>query len=60
VVINNAGLGTFGALELATEHDIDWQYAVNTRGPINIIRAFLPHFRHNGIGMLINVSSFQG
>lgn len=60
VVVNNAGMGTYGALELAKEEDIDWQFAVNTRGPINIIRAFLPHFRNNGSGMFINVSSFMG
>ncbi|HWV28361.1 MAG TPA: SDR family oxidoreductase [Dyadobacter sp.] len=60
VVINNAGMGTYGALELAREEDIDWQFAVNTRGPINVIRAFLPHFRGNGGGMFINISSFMG
>jgi NAD(P)-dependent dehydrogenase (short-subunit alcohol dehydrogenase family) len=60
VVVNNAGMGTYGALELAKENDIDWQFAVNTRGPINIIRAFLPHFRANNGGMFINISSFMG
>lgn len=60
VVVNNAGMGTYGALELAKEEDIDWQFAVNTRGPINVIRAFLPHFRANGGGMFINISSFMG
>ena len=60
VVLNNAGMGTYGALELAQEADIDWQFAVNTRGPINIIRAFLPHFRSNGSGLFINVSSYMG
>lgn len=60
VVLNNAGMGTYGALELAKEADIDWQYAVNVRGPINVIRAFLPHFRQQGEGMFINVSSFMG
>jgi NAD(P)-dependent dehydrogenase (short-subunit alcohol dehydrogenase family) len=60
VVVNNAGMGTYGALELAQEEDIDWQFAVNTRGPINVIRAFLPHFRANGGGMFINISSFMG
>jgi len=60
VVLNNAGMGTYGALELAKEADIDWQFAVNTRGPINVIRAFLPHFRANGEGMFINISSFMG
>jgi NAD(P)-dependent dehydrogenase (short-subunit alcohol dehydrogenase family) len=60
VVINNAGFGAYGALELASEQDIDWQFAVNTRGPINVIRAFLPHFRQHNGGMFINVSSFMG
>ncbi|MBO9565785.1 MAG: SDR family oxidoreductase [Niastella sp.] len=60
VVLNNAGMGTYGPLELAKEADIDWQFAVNARGPINIIRAFLPHFREMGGGMFINVSSFMG
>lgn len=60
VVVNNAGMGTYGALELAKEADIDWQFSVNTRGPINVIRAFLPHFRANGGGMFINISSFMG
>ncbi len=60
VVVNNAGLGAYGALELAKEEDIDWQFAVNTRGPINMIRAFLPHYRSNGGGMFINISSFMG
>jgi NAD(P)-dependent dehydrogenase (short-subunit alcohol dehydrogenase family) len=60
VVLNNAGMGAYGALELAKEEDIDWQFAVNTRGPINIIRSFLPHFRNNNGGMFINVSSYMG
>jgi NAD(P)-dependent dehydrogenase (short-subunit alcohol dehydrogenase family) len=60
IVLNNAGMGIYGALELATEENIDWQFAVNVRGPINVIRAFLPHFRANGGGMFINVSSFMG
>jgi len=60
VVVNNAGIGVYGALELATEEQIDWQFAVNTRGPINVIRGFLPHFRANGGGMFVNISSFMG
>ncbi|MFB5265323.1 SDR family oxidoreductase [Paenibacillus enshidis] len=60
VVINNAGMGTYGPLELAKEDAIDWQFAVNTRGPINVIRKFLPHYRANGGGMFINISSFMG
>jgi NAD(P)-dependent dehydrogenase (short-subunit alcohol dehydrogenase family) len=60
VVVNNAGMGTYGALEPAKEEDIDWQFAVNTRGPINVIRAFLPHFSENNGGKFINTSSFMG
>ncbi|RED59325.1 SDR family oxidoreductase [Cohnella lupini] len=60
VVVNNAGMGSYGALELAAEETIDWQFAVNARGPINVIRKFLPHSRTNGGGMFINISSFMG
>src|ERR1700722_17345007 len=31
VVVNNAGAGAFGPLELADEDTIDWQFAVNVR-----------------------------
>lgn len=60
VVVNNAGVGSYGALELASEETIDWQYATNVRGPINVIRAFLPHFREQKGGMFVNISSFMG
>jgi NAD(P)-dependent dehydrogenase (short-subunit alcohol dehydrogenase family) len=60
VVLNNAGHGVYGALELATEATIDQQFAVNVRGVINVIRGFLPHFRTNKAGMFINISSFMG
>jgi NAD(P)-dependent dehydrogenase (short-subunit alcohol dehydrogenase family) len=60
VVINNAGVGSYGALEAAYESVIDWQYNTNVRGPINVIRAALPHFRENKGGMFINISSFMG
>jgi len=60
VVINNAGMGAYGALEMATEEAIDRQFAVNVRGPINVIRAFTPHFRAQGGGLFINISSFMG
>ncbi|UPK67568.1 SDR family oxidoreductase [Chitinophaga filiformis] len=60
VVVNNAGVGSYGALEAAYESVIDWQYNTNVRGPINVIRGFLPHFRENKGGMFINISSFMG
>jgi len=60
VVVNNAGQGMYGALELMSENAIDNQFAVNVRGPINVIRAFLPHFRANEEGRFINISSYMG
>jgi NAD(P)-dependent dehydrogenase (short-subunit alcohol dehydrogenase family) len=60
VVVNNAGIGAYGPLEFAEEHTIESLFAVNVRGPINVIRAFLPHFRANKGGMFINISSFMG
>lgn len=60
VVVNNAGIGVYGPLEFAAQDAIDRQFAVNVRGPINIIQAFLPHFRAQGGGMIINISSFMG
>jgi NAD(P)-dependent dehydrogenase (short-subunit alcohol dehydrogenase family) len=60
VVVNNAGAGAYGPLEFAEEQTIDWQFAVNVRGPINVIRAFLPHFRERKGGRFINISSLMG
>jgi NAD(P)-dependent dehydrogenase (short-subunit alcohol dehydrogenase family) len=59
-IVNNAGAGSYGPLEFAEERTIDWQFDVNVRGPINVIRAILPHFRANNGGMVINISSFMG
>ncbi len=60
VVVNNAGIGAYGALELTDEATIDQAYAVNVKGPIGIIRACLPHFRENHGGQIINISSVMG
>jgi NAD(P)-dependent dehydrogenase (short-subunit alcohol dehydrogenase family) len=60
VVVNNAGMGVYGALELVSEQDIDQQYAVNVRGVINVIRAVLPHFRSMKSGKFINIGSVMG
>lgn len=60
VVLNNAGIGSYGPLEFAEESTIDRIFQVNVRGPLNVIRAFLPYFRERREGMFINVSSFMG
>lgn len=60
VVLNNAGIGMYGALELTSEANIDKQYAVNVKGVMNVIRTFLPHFRDHRAGKFINISSVMG
>jgi NAD(P)-dependent dehydrogenase (short-subunit alcohol dehydrogenase family) len=60
VVVNNAGVGVYGALELATEEDINKTWNTNVKGVMNVITAFLPHFRANKAGMFINVGSAMG
>ena len=60
VVVNNAGFGVYGAVEIATEAQIDRQYDVNVRGVIRVMRAFLPHFREQQEGLFINISSVAG
>lgn len=60
VLINNAGVGISGALELATEKEIEWQMNTNFMGVVNVCRAVLPHMREQGSGRIINISSIAG
>ena len=60
LVVNNAGFGVYGAFELATENQIDRQLAVNVKGLMMVTKSWLPHFRENGDGMFINISSIAG
>lgn len=60
VLLNNAGYGSMGILEAATDEQIRRQFEVNVFGLINMTKAMLPHFRSNQEGMLINISSMGG
>jgi NAD(P)-dependent dehydrogenase (short-subunit alcohol dehydrogenase family) len=60
VVLNNAGYAVMGTFESATLEQIKRQFDVNLFGLMNITRAFLPHFRANGAGLFLNVSSMGG
>lgn len=57
VLVNNAGIGVMGALEGTTTNTIYDVFAVNVLGTINITKAFLPLFRAQQSGVIINVSS---
>lgn len=60
VLINNAGVGISGALELATEEEIEWQMGTNFKGMVNMCNAVLPHMRKARNGRIINISSIAG
>lgn len=60
VLINNAGMGIGGALELATEEEIDLQMGTNFMGCVNMCQAVLPYMRKAHKGKIINLSSIGG
>ncbi|OPH49680.1 short-chain dehydrogenase/reductase [Paenibacillus ferrarius] len=60
VLLNNAGYGTMGIFEAATDEQIRRQFEVNVFGLMNMTKAILPHFRSNKEGLLINISSMGG
>lgn len=59
-VFNNAGIGANGILECFTAEDIQKMFDVNVFGVQRLMRAVLPHFRHNGKGTVIHMSSCIG
>jgi len=60
VVVNNAGYGLFGAAEELTDDLIEHQLGTNLVGPIQILRAAVPHLRAQGGGRIIQVSTYGG
>lgn len=60
VLINNAGIGIGGALELATEDEVSKQMNTNFFGVVNMCREVLPLMRKARKGKIINISSIGG
>jgi NAD(P)-dependent dehydrogenase (short-subunit alcohol dehydrogenase family) len=60
MVINNAGYGTFGPFEAATDEEIQHQFSTNLFGTMRVIRAVLPQFRARRRGMIVNIGSLGG
>jgi short-subunit dehydrogenase len=60
VLINNAGMHTGGAVEVATYEDIRLQLETNFIGTINLIKQVLPAMRKEGKGTIMNISSIGG
>lgn len=57
VLVNNAGLGLFGAFEATPLETIDELFATNTRGVMALTQAVLPQMRKRRSGTIVNVTS---
>jgi short-subunit dehydrogenase len=60
VLINNAGMHTGGAIEVAPYEDIRMQMETNIIGAVNMIKQVLPAMRKQGKGTIMNISSIGG
>lgn len=60
VLVNNAGYGSYGALEDVPLAEAKRQFEVNLFGLARLIQLCLPHMRKNRSGRIINVSSIGG
>jgi NAD(P)-dependent dehydrogenase (short-subunit alcohol dehydrogenase family) len=58
-LVNNAGIGVGGPLELISPDDLRWQFEVNVFAQVAVTQAMLPALRRAG-GRIVFVSSIGG
>jgi short-subunit dehydrogenase len=59
-LVNNAGYGQMGPVELIPAQAAKRQFEVNLLGPLALIQALIPVMRDQGGGRIINISSLGG
>lgn len=59
-LVNNAGYGQGGPLEMLSDDEIRAQYETNIFGLLNVTRAFVPRMRERRSGRVVNVGSIAG
>ena len=60
VLVNNAGIGYFAAVEESEEPEVRKMFEVNVFGTGRMIWAVLPGMRKQGAGCIVNLSSLAG
>ena len=60
VLVNNAGIGYFGAVEESEEAEVRQMFEINFWGLADVTRAVLPGMRARRSGHVVNVSSIGG
>ena len=60
VLVNNAGIATFAAVEDTDDDEVRHILETNVLGPLRLTRAVLPQMRAQGRGHIVMVSSVNG
>jgi 3-oxoacyl-[acyl-carrier protein] reductase len=60
LLVNNAGILTYGPVEESSLEDYEHLMAVNVRAPFMLSRAFLPFMKRHAGGLIVNISSIAG
>jgi NAD(P)-dependent dehydrogenase (short-subunit alcohol dehydrogenase family) len=60
VLVNNAGYGSYGAVETVPIDEARRQFEVNVFGLARLTQLVLPHLRAQGSGRIVNISSIGG
>lgn len=60
VLVNNAGYGSYGAVEDVPIEEARRQFEVNVFGLARLVQLVTPHMRAQGSGRIINISSIGG
>lgn len=60
VLVNNAGYGAYGPLEVTPREKMQRQLETNVIGLLETTKAVLPHFRSRKSGTIVNISSAGG
>ncbi|MEU7560353.1 oxidoreductase [Streptomyces eurythermus] len=60
VLVNNAGYGSYGALEDVSQEEARRQFDVNVFGAVRLTQIVLPHMRALRSGTVVNVTSMGG
>jgi NAD(P)-dependent dehydrogenase (short-subunit alcohol dehydrogenase family) len=60
VLVNNAGIGYFGAVEESEDAEIRRMFDINVFGLGDMIKAVLPHMRKQRSGHILNIASIGG
>ena len=60
VLVNNAGIGYFAAIEESEEDEVRRMFEINFFGLANMTKAVLPHMRKRKSGHIVNIASIGG